>query len=90
MKNGEGYHDPTAGQAIRNAFKSAKQKQIKQSSMRNAARRECLTYNSSCFKLEDGQKKICPLKEDKRKCLVITGTDEEIETAYRLLFPVGK
>lgn len=90
MKNGEGYHDPTAGVAIKNAFKSAKQKQMKIQSMRNAARKECMSYDIGCIKTVNGIKKVCPLKDYKRECLILTGQDEEVENAYKMLFSGGK
>lgn len=33
MKNGEGYHDPTAGAAIKSAFRSEKQKLMRISNL---------------------------------------------------------
>lgn len=88
MKNGEGYHDPTAGAAIHKAFKSEKQKLRQISNMRKAGQKECLTYSTGeCVKVINGEKKICPLKGDIRLCLALTGTNTEIETAYRNMFP---
>ena len=90
MKNGEGYHDPTASAAINKAFKSEKQKLMQISSMRTAGRRECMTYSAGCIKNVNGEKEICPLKGDIRLCLALTGTNTEIETAYRKMFQEGE
>ena len=91
MKNVEGYHDPTAGAAIHKAFKSEKQKLMQISSMRKAGQKECLTYSTGeCVKVVNGEKKICPLKGDIRLCLALTGTNTEIETAYRKMFQEGE
>ena len=89
MKNGEGYHDPTASAAINKAFKSEKKKLMQISSMRKAGQKECLTYSTGeCVKVVNGEKEICPLKGDIRLCLALTGTNTEIETAYRKMFTV--
>lgn len=87
MKNGEGYHDPTAGAAIKSAFRSEKQKLMRISSMRRAGQKECLTYSAGCMKVINGEKKICPLKGDLRMCYGINTSVEEIEAAYRKMFP---
>lgn len=87
MKNGEGYQDPTAAFAIERAFRSDKQKQMQISSMRRAGQRECLTYKAGCIKVINGEKKICPLKGDLRMCYGINTSAEEIEAAYRKMFP---
>lgn len=90
MKNGEGYHDPTASAAINKAFKHEKQKMMQISSMRRAGQRECLTYSAGCMKVINGEKKICPLKGDLRMCYGINASTEEIETAYRKMFQEGE
>lgn len=83
MKNGEGYRDPTASKAIRKAFKSRTQELMQIDSMRRSGQKECDAYHDGCFKVVNGKKTICPLKEDTRLCYAITSSNEEVKEAYR-------
>lgn len=86
MKNGEGYHDPTASAAVQNVQRKNRKTWDKVAWMKRKGLKKCKTYKDGCKRYVDGKVETCPLADDFRACNLLVAPPEEIMDAYDKMF----